>query len=513
MESILLTLKGVSKAFPGVQALNNVDFDLRRGEVHALVGENGAGKSTLMKILAGVYEKDAGEIVLDGQPIEVRNVHHARQLGISIIFQELSQVPQLTVAQNIFLGDEPRGILGVLNERAMIQRAAALLEEYHIGLNPVALLGRLSAAERQLAEIAKAVSLGSKILIMDEPTSALTIDETDNLFRIITILQAREVGIVYISHRMNEISQVADRITVLRDGNNVGMFGVTEVTTDEVVRLMVGRELEAVNSAHRSPEAERISAGQAPALELRGLSRDGVLRDVSFTLKPGEILGLAGLVGSGRSEVARAIFGIDRFDAGEILIDGKDVLIRHPGDAMAAGVALLPEDRRQQGLFLQLTVERNVVLPILQDLSRAGVVNAPACRRTTVDFIERLNIRPPDPTRVVQFLSGGNQQKVVLSKWLASGPKVFIMDEPTAGIDVGSKAEIHLLMRNLADGGVGILLISSDMPEIINVSDRVLVMHDGMILGEFSHEEVTQEKIMSKIMDSVVDKGGTVNGQ
>ena len=395
MESNLLTLKGVSKAFPGVQALDNVDFDLRRGEVHALVGENGAGKSTLMKILAGVYEKDAGQITVEDKPVEIRNVHHARELGISIIFQELSQVPQLTVAQNIFLGDEPRGALGVLNEKAMVQRAAALLHEYDISLSPTARLGYLSAAERQLAEIAKALSAGSKILIMDEPTSSLTIDETEKLFDIIETMRTRGVGVVYISHRMDEISRVAERITILRDGKNVGMFGAHEISIDEVVRLMVGRELEAVDSARRAKKDQW--ADQPPVLEVKGLSREGVLHDISFSLRRGEILGIAGLVGSGRSEVARSIFGIDRYDSGEIFIDGQNVRIRHAGDAMAAGVALLPEDRRLQGLILRHSMEQNLVLPILDGLSWHGVVNGGACRHVTRDYIDQLNIRPPTP--------------------------------------------------------------------------------------------------------------------
>jgi len=510
MAPLLLSLKGVSKAFPGVKALDNVDFDLRPGEVHALVGENGAGKSTLMKILAGVYHKDSGQIAFDGQLIEIRGVHHARQLGISIIFQELSQVPQLTVAQNIFLGTEVRGIFGILDEKSMIRRATALLETYQIHLNPTARLGRLSAAERQLAEIAKAVSLGSRILIMDEPTSSLTLDEAQNLFRIIDSLRAREVGIVYISHRMDEVAQIADRITILRDGRNVGMFGAKEITTDEVVRLMVGRELEAVDAMRRPTNVE--AAAQTPILEVRDLRRKGVLNGVSFRLMPGEILGIAGLVGSGRSETVRAIFGIDRFDSGEIFIHGHPVTLHSPMDAMSAGLALVPEDRRLQGLVLKHTVEQNMVLPMLPSYASAGIVSGAACRRATVDMINNLRIRPPDPDKIVHFLSGGNQQKVVLGKWLAGHPKVLIMDEPTTGVDVGAKAEIHQLMRTLADEGVGVLLISSDMPEIVRVSDRILVMHDGAIRGEFLHEEVTQEKIMGKIMESVVSKGGNGNG-
>jgi ABC-type sugar transport system ATPase subunit len=499
----LLALRGVNKTFPGVKALDNVDFDLQQGEVHALVGENGAGKSTLMKILTGVYTMDTGQIFIDNQPVQVRDVHHARKFGISIIFQELSQVPQLTVAQNIFLGEEPRRAFGVLNERVMVRRAANLLEAYQIHLDPTSRVERLSTAERQLAEIAKAVSLGSRILIMDEPTSSLTLDETENLFRIVNTLRARSVGIIYISHRMDEISRLADRITILRDGQNVGTFAADEISIEQVVHLMVGRQLEAVKEEHTLPSFFP-AADQPPMLAVKGLTRDGKLNDITFSLKQGEILGLAGLMGSGRSELARALIGIDAIDTGEVCIDGQPVHIQSPGAALAAGIALLPEDRRLQGLVLRHTVEQNVTLPLLPHYSRNGIVNSRACRRVTLESMDQLRIRPRDPNRVVHFLSGGNQQKVVLAKWLAGKPRILILDEPTVGVDVGSKAEIHQLIRTLAAGGMGILLISSDMPEVINLSHRLLVMHDGRILGEFTQKEVTQEKIMSKIMDGTM---------
>ena len=395
--SNILALTGISKAFAGVKALDRVNFDLRPGEVHALVGENGAGKSTLMKVLTGVYQRDAGQIAIEGRPVEIRDVHHARQLGVAIIFQELSQVPQLTVAQNIFLGEEPRRFLGVLNDRRMTARAADLLHTYQIHLDPSEQLSGLSVAERQLAEIAKAISLGARILIMDEPTSALTLGETENLFKIVNHLRQQGVGIIYISHRMNEIARLADRVTVLRDGKNVGTFDAAAISSDEIVRLMVGREVEAVDAATHQRDAWRRWATEEPALDVCGLSRKGVLSDITFSLRRGEILGLAGLVGSGRSEVARAIFGIDPIDQGEIRMGGKPVRIRNAGDAMAAGMALLPEDRRQQGLITRHTVEQNLMLPILPAYTRHGMVNGGACRRAAQKAIEHLQIRPSDP--------------------------------------------------------------------------------------------------------------------
>lgn len=506
-DPLFLELKGISKAFPGVKALDKVDFDLRRGEVHALVGENGAGKSTLMKILTGVYPLDAGQILLDGHPLQIRNVHHARQLGISIIFQELSQIPQLTVAQNIFLGEEPRRTFGVIDEPAMLRRVKTLLAEYQLHLDPTAQLARLSAAERQLAEIAKAVSLGAKILIMDEPTSSLTLDETANLFRIVNQMRDNQVGIIYISHRMDEVAQLADRITILRDGRNMGTFGADEITINEVVQLMVGRELQAVDQSQMGRHFTPLP-DEPPLLEVKGLRRAGVLDDISFTLQRGEILGLAGLMGSGRSEVARAIIGIDPLDVGEIRVRGQIVRLNNPVAALAAGIALVPEDRRLEGLVMSHTVEHNVMLPLLPQYFRFGLINSYTCRQVTLTAIKRLRINPPNPQQIVHFLSGGNQQKVVLAKWLAAKPALLMVDEPTVGVDVGAKAEIHQLMRQLAAEGVGILLISSDMPEVIHLSHRLLVMHKGRICGEYSQEEVTQEKIMGNIMASVMAKEG-----
>jgi ABC-type sugar transport system ATPase subunit len=502
----LLSMKGVSKAFPGVQALTNVDFDLKCGEVHALVGENGAGKSTLMKILTGVYDMDAGNIFIDGHAAHMRNVHEARQLGIAIIFQELSQVLQLTVAQNIFLGREPRRAFGIVDERTIIWETRALLEEYQIRLDPTALVGKLRTAERQLAEIAKAVSVGARIMIMDEPTSSLTIDETENLFRIVSRLKARGVGIVYISHRMNEITKLADRITVLRDGKNVGTYGAREVSIGEVVRLMVGRELAIVDD-QEPPSLDAQKPDRAPVLEVKNLTRKRDLHDITFYLRSGEILGLAGLIGSGRSEIARALIGIDPIDSGEICIDGAVAHFPNPRLALASGMALVPEDRRFQGLVMHHSIEQNVVLSVLTKYSRWGIVDARACRRATLAAIDQLHIQPRDPGRMVNILSGGNQQKVVLAKWLMGRPKILILDEPTVGVDVGAKAEIHQLIRTLAAEGIGILLISSDMPEIITLSHRLLVVNNGRICGEISQSEVTQDKIMSLIMQSILAKG------
>jgi len=502
----VLFMKDISKTFSGVKALTNVNFDLRPGEIHALVGENGAGKSTLMKILTGVYEMDTGEIFLDGRRVQIRNVHEARSLGISIIFQELSQIPQLTVAQNIFLGKELQRAFGIVNERAMIRQTKTLLDAYQIRLNPTTPVAQLRTAERQLAEIAKALSLGSRIVIMDEPTSSLTLDEAENLFRMVKALSNQGVGIIYISHRMDEIGKLADRVTVLRDGKRVGTFEAKEISIDEIVRLMVGRDLLDVDRKQVKPQF-KLPEGQPPLLDVRGLSRAGVLHDISFSLKQGEILGLAGLIGSGRSEVARALIGIDPFDTGEIRINGQVLGVSSPGAALRAGMVLVPEDRHLQGLIMRHSVEQNIVLPLIRQNSRWGIVNARACRRIALEAVQQLRIVPPDVTKIVRFLSGGNQQKVVLGKWLSGKPKILILDEPTLGVDVGSKAEIHQLIRNLTESGIGILLISSDMPEIIALSHRMLVMYDGRIQGEFLQEEVTEEKIMAKIMEKILAKG------
>jgi ribose transport system ATP-binding protein len=505
-DQTLLTMSAVSKAFPGVQALSSADFDLRSGEVHALVGENGAGKSTLMKILSGVYTPDSGQIFINGQAVYMRNVYEARQLGIAIIFQELSQVLQLTVAQNIFLGREPRRAFGIVDEQSIMRETRALLEDYQIHLDPATPVGKLRTAERQLAEIAKAVSVGARIMIMDEPTSSLTIDETENLFRIVSRLKSSGVGIIYISHRMDEISKLADRITVLRDGKCVGTYGAAEVSITEVVRLMVGRELALVDG-QEPPSFDVQEPDRAPILAVKNLTRKRILHDITFSVRPGEILGLVGLIGSGRSEIARALIGVDPIDSGEIYLNGAVVHLPNPRLALAAGVALVPEDRRLQGLVMRHTIEQNVVLSMLTEYSRAGIVNSRACRRATLAAIDQLHIQPRDPDRMVHILSGGNQQKVILAKWLIGKPKILILDEPTVGVDVGAKAEIHQLIWTLAAGGMGILLISSDLPEIIMLSHRLLVVNDGRICGEFSRSEVTQDKIMAQIMQNILAKG------
>lgn len=493
----LLSLKNVRKTFPGVKALNGVSLDLKRGEVHALVGENGAGKSTLMKILVGVHTMDEGEIFINGQPVQIRSVHHARQLGISIIYQELSLIPQLTVAQNIFLNEEPQRIAGVLDERQTIRRTLSLLDEYQIGLNPNTPVSQLRIAERQLTEIIKAVSLGTNILVMDEPTSSLTFDEAENLFRIVNVLRDRGVGIIYISHRMDEIERLANRISILRDGQLVGTFQAGEISQQRVVSLMVGRELELADSKHRASSVKRDTT---PALEVRGLSRKGILHDIALSIYPGEILGMAGLMGSGRSEIARALIGIDSIDKGEIRIYGEPAHIHNPAEALKMGIAMVPEDRHRFGLVMSHSVEDNLVLPLLPYKTRMGVLSRLRLREVANTSIKQMNIVPPNPAQLVKLLSGGNQQKVVLGKWLAGSPRILILDEPTMGVDVGAKAQIHDLIRSLANDGLAVLMISSDMPELIAMSHRIIVLCNGTICGEFLQNDVTQEKIMAQIM-------------
>ena len=498
-----LELTGISKAFAGVQALNGVAFDLLPGEVHALVGENGAGKSTLLKIIAGILSRDAGEIRLDGRPVVIRNPHHARTLGVGAVFQELSQIPFLSVAENVYLGHEARWAKVVLDRKGMEQRTEDLLNRYGIPLNPRAELSRLSAAQRQLAEIAKAVCRRPRILIMDEPTSALTAGETEIVFRIIRDFKQAGMGIIYVSHRMDEVFHVADRVAVLRDGELVDDRNASELDLAEVVRLMVGRHIDLYESKSGAPKP----LGEA-RLEVRDLTRHGAFNDVSFQLHAGEILGIAGLAGSGRSELARAIFGVDRTDAGAILLDGKPVEISCPRDAMQLGIALLPESRSLEGLVLDHSISQNMTLSILKDLQRMGFVNRSRARQVVDGKIRELGIKPTDVNRIVRYLSGGNQQKVVIAKWILTEPRVLIVDEPTAGIDVHSKSEIHRLLRQLARANVAILMISSELPELLAHSDRVLVMNQGRSLGVV--EDADQETIMGRIMQDMVDCGTRV---
>jgi ribose transport system ATP-binding protein len=491
----ILRMEGISKAFPGVQALDNVDFEVAKGEVVALVGENGAGKSTLMKILCGAYRKDTGRIFLDGKETEIESPHHAQRLNISIIYQEFNLTPNQSAAANIFISREPRQpglgrFLNFVDRRRMEQEAQQHLERVGARVPATALIRDLSVAEQQMVEVAKALAVDAHIIIMDEPTSALGEDEVETLFEIVGTLKAQGIAIIFITHRLEEVFRIADRVIVLRDGQRVGSLPIEEATPEIIIHLMVGRELTEMFYK------QEVEVGES-LLEVRGLTRHGAVEDISFTLRRGEILGFAGLVGAGRTEIARLLFGVDRKDEGEIRIDGTTATINSPADAVAAGLGLVPEDRSNQGLILTLAVQENIVLPTLDKHARSGWVDRQALRRTSQEYVDRLNIRTPHLQQKAMYLSGGNQQKVVVAKWLASNPKVLILDEPTRGIDVGAKAEVHALMSQLAKAGMGIIMISSELPEILGMSDRILVMSEGHVAAILDREEATQEVIMT----------------
>jgi ribose transport system ATP-binding protein len=490
MNTVLLELRDVSKAFPGVRALDGVSFELRAGEVHALMGENGAGKSTMVKILSGVYRPDHGTILHERQPIQVRDPAHAQSLGISPVHQELHLEPYLSVAENIFLGRQPIGRFGLIDNRRMNREASRLLKALGVAIDPTALMGSISIAERQIVSIARAVSTDARIMIFDEPTSSLTEREIALLFRTIDRLRAEGMGIIYITHRMDEIFRVCDRVTVFRDGRYISTKPVAETNLRELINMMIGREI--------SDLFRKGAAGIGePILEVRNLVKRGVLKGISFAVHRGEIVGMAGLVGAGRTELARAIFGDLTLDGGEILVEGQPLRSNHsPREAISAGIGLVPEDRKEQGLVTGLSVRQNIGMATMRGLSRFGLVNVASERRLAENFVTRLAIRTPSVDQKVMFLSGGNQQRVVIAKWLATEPKILIVDEPTRGIDVGAKAEIHALLRDLAEQGVAILMISSELPEILAMSDRVLVMHQGRVVGEIAHHQATQENIM-----------------
>lgn len=486
----LLEMQGITKEFPGVKALKGVDFSLEAGEIHALLGENGAGKSTLMKVLSGVYQKDAGKIILDGQEVEITGPSHAQELGIGIIHQELNLVPALTVMENIFLGREPVMALGFIEWKAMRSQAQKILTRLGSDIAPDALVSELSIGEQQMVEIAKALSYETKLLIMDEPTAALTGRETEHLFSIIRQLAAAGVGIVYISHRMEELFALSNRITVMRDGAYVGTVITEGANFDHLVKMMVGREMTA-----RFPK-ETVPVG-AEVLRVDNLFCKGVLHNISFTVRAGEVVGVAGLMGAGRTEMARAIFGADPIDGGTITVAGEQVVIKAPQDAIKAGIGLITEDRKHQGLVLSLPVGENITLAALETVSSHTFVSSSAEASLVSQQIDNLKIRTPGAAQLVKNLSGGNQQKVVIAKWLATNPKVLIMDEPTRGVDVGAKAEIYQIMNMLTAAGVGILMISSELPEILGMSDRVLVMHQGYLMADMPVAGATQEKIMT----------------
>jgi ribose transport system ATP-binding protein len=506
----VLEMRGIRKVFPGVVALDGVDLALEAGDVHMLLGENGAGKSTLMKILGGAYRKDAGEIRMNGAAVDIDSPLAARDLGIRVIYQELNLVPQLSVAENIFLGDLPTyyarrpglfrpGIPGLVDWHALTERTRALLADLGMALDPRAPVGRLGIAQRQMVEIAKALAASAqasasqvydaKVLVMDEPTSSLTSREVSQLFALIERLTARGVSIVYITHRLDEVFRIGRRITVMRDGRHVTTRPIDQVDVPELVRLMANRDL-----SEHFPKI-RVERG-AELLRVEKLNVDGVLTDISFSLHAGEVLGISGLLGAGRTELARVVAGADRFDNGRLVVDGREMRFRHPADAIAQGIGLLPEDRKAQGLVPGLTVARNIALPHGRRLAPLGVLSRRCESDLAAPISEELRVKAT-PTQPVRLLSGGNQQKVVLGKWLAGAGRIFIFDEPTRGVDVGAKVEIYNLMNRLTARGAGIIMISSELPELLGMSDRILVMHRGHIHAELAASEATEERVLS----------------
>lgn len=492
MDNVIVLMEGIQKSFPGVQALSEGYLELRAGEVHALLGENGAGKSTLMKVLTGIYPKDAGRILYKGQEVEIPTPKAAQDRGISIIHQELNLMPHLTVAQNIFIGREPRsGLKFVLDEQQINEQTRQLFEMMHLKLDPRDKVGDLTVAKQQMVEIAKALSFNSEVLIMDEPTAPLTETEIEDLFRIIRQLREKGVAIVYISHRLEEIKQIADRVTVMRDGRYIDTVGTKDVTIERIINMMVGRTI-----YETAPEAPH-TAEHETVLEVKNLNRGRTVRNVSFQLKRGEILGFAGLVGAGRTEVARTIFGADTLDSGEIIVSGKKVPIKTPQDAVKYGIGYLSEDRKRYGAALGLDVETNIALSAFQKFLRfLGWVDSSKTRTTAAHFVKALAIKTPSVRQKVRNLSGGNQQKVIIGKWLTADTNILIFDEPTRGIDVGAKSEIYKLLNELSNQGKSIIMISSELPEILRMSHRVIVMCEGRITGELPIAEATQERIM-----------------
>jgi rhamnose transport system ATP-binding protein len=504
----ILVLRHAAKAFGAVQALVDGSIELYPGEAHALVGENGAGKSTLVKILAGVYQPDAGALFIDGKEVTLHGPAMARAAGIAVIYQEPALFPDLTVAENMFIGRQPLTAGRRIDRRAMRAQAAAIFDRLGVRLDPARIARGLSIADQQVVEIGKAISLEARVIVMDEPTAALSAAEVDRLFDVVRTLRAEGAAILFISHRLEEIFEICQRVTVMRDGRWVLTQQLDRLTSGEIVRAMVGRELAPWRQdAHGVP-------GE-PLLRVDRLTREGVFVDVSLTVRAGEIVALSGLVGSGRSEVARAVFGIDRYDAGTVALRGHSLRRGSPTAAMAAGMGLVPEDRRQQGLVMEMSVQQNVALASLHRLGRAWLIRAAAEHALASDWAARLKIKYGRLTDPVSMLSGGNQQKVVLAKWLARKPALLIVDEPTRGIDVATKAEVHRLLSQLAHDGVGILMISSELPEVLRVSDRILVMREGRLVAEYSRAEASEERIMSAAtgqLESGDDGGGPVPG-
>lgn len=491
MGEIILEMKNIDKRFSGVHALKSVNMELREGEVHALMGENGAGKSTLMKVLCGIYKRDGGDVVLFGNPVNFTNIKDSQEAGISIIHQELNMMNHLTVAQNIYIGREPmKGIY--IDDKKMEEDAKKLFERIGVKIDPSAILGTLTVGKQQMVEIAKAISRNSKILILDEPTAALTQLEVEELFKIMNDLRDKGIGMIYISHRMDEINRISDRITVMRDGEYVGTLITKDTTKDEIVKMMVGRVIYGDKK-----EESTVSDDAEVVLEVKNLNRGKEIKDVSFKLKKGEILGFSGLMGSGRTEVARAIYGADAFDSGEVFINGKKVDIKTPEAAVKAGICYLSEDRKRYGLLLDKSVAENSVLSNLDDYIKAGWISDSKIEKDARRENAKLKTKTPSMRQILRNLSGGNQQKVIIARWLLKDSDIFIFDEPTRGIDIGAKSEMYTLMEELASQGKSIIMISSELSEIQRLSDRVVVMCEGRITGELDIKDATQEKIMA----------------
>lgn len=482
----------ITKRFPGVLALSNVDFALRKGEVHALLGENGAGKSTLMKILSGVYQPDEGDIIFEGQPVTFANPLSAQSAGITIIHQEFNLFPELTVEENIFIGREfCKNNRWRLDEKQQRQAAIDILQKLNLNISPETLVADLTVAQQQMVEIAKAISVNAKILIMDEPTAALTETEIDSLFQVTRLLKEQGTGIVYISHRLEELALIADRATVMRDGQFIATVDYDAVKISDLIAMMVGRDLGNIYP-RREPLAQR-----KPVLEVSGLTRNGVLNNIDFTLYQGEILGFAGLMGAGRTELARAIFGADPIDGGTLKLNGNVTVIKDIPDAIKQGISYLTEDRKKEGLALGLSVERNIMLGNYPEYSdRYGNVDSKRCQKTSEEQVKALRIKTPHLEQAALNLSGGNQQKIIIARWVCKDTDILIFDEPTRGIDVGAKLEIYELMNRLVAKGKSIIMISSELPEVLGMCDRILVMRNGRITGELASDDATQEKIM-----------------
>ncbi|WP_026544751.1 sugar ABC transporter ATP-binding protein [Arthrobacter sp. 35/47] len=492
-------MRSISKSFGGVPVLQDVDFDVVAGEVHALAGGNGAGKSTLMKILQGVYQLDSGEVEISGEKTSLSSIHDAKAAGIGMVFQEFSLVPALTVAQNIFLGVEPMN-RGLIQDHESVRRAAKIFEEMEVAVDPRATIADLGTAYWQLTEIAKALAQNATVLIMDEPTASLARHEAEALFELVDRLKKRGISIIYISHRMDEVYRIADRITVLRDGRWLFTKALTEVTPEEIVEGIVGKKIE----GQLAYQARHISTSEgAPLIEIEGLTAGDRVRNVTLSVRPGEIIGLAGLMGSGRTELTRAIFGIDRVSSGTIKIRGEKMSISNPRDAMDAGIALIPEDRREQGLVLDHSVRENLLLPLLDRVKSGPFINRAAAKSLSSSLLERFAVKTSHPDKSVRLLSGGNQQKVVLAKWLGTEPDILILDEPTAGVDIGTKSEILTAIRAIADEGKAVIVISSEYPELLAVSDRVLILKAGSISAELDRAEIPDEEYLQLAVQGV----------